>query len=53
VLIDSFLVRSFLVPALVSMFGRSSFWPWHLKEMAQEPPRAPLGRPRADQAAAS
>jgi len=27
VLLDSFLVRSFLVPALVSLFGRTSFWP--------------------------
>jgi RND superfamily putative drug exporter len=27
VLVDSFLVRSLLVPALVSLFGRVSFWP--------------------------
>ncbi len=27
VLLDSFLVRSLLVPALVSVFGRSSWWP--------------------------
>jgi RND superfamily putative drug exporter len=27
VLIDSFLVRAFLVPALISLFGRSSAWP--------------------------
>ena len=27
VLLDSFLVRSLLVPALVSLFGRASFWP--------------------------
>ncbi|CAN5332014.1 MMPL family transporter [soil metagenome] len=27
VLVDSFLVRSLLVPALVSVFGRSSWWP--------------------------
>jgi putative drug exporter of the RND superfamily len=27
VLVDSFLVRSLLVPALVSLFGRISFWP--------------------------
>jgi RND superfamily putative drug exporter len=28
VLIDSFLVRSLLVPALISLFGRSSTWPF-------------------------
>ena len=53
VLIDSFVVRSFLVPALVSLFGKASFWPWHLKEMAQRPAPAPVAQRRADQAAAS
>jgi RND superfamily putative drug exporter len=53
VLIDSFLVRSFLVPSLVSLFGRASFWPWHLKETVPEPAEASAGRLEADRAAAS
>jgi RND superfamily putative drug exporter len=52
VLIDSFVVRSFLVPALVSLFGRASFWPWHLKETVAEQTTGALG-PQADRAAAS
>jgi putative drug exporter of the RND superfamily len=35
VLLDSFLVRSLLVPALVSLFGRASFWPGKLPETAE------------------
>lgn len=35
VFVDSFLVRSFLVPALVSLFGRASFWPGKVPETAQ------------------
>jgi RND superfamily putative drug exporter len=53
VLIDSFLVRSFLVPALVSLFGRASFWPWHMEQAKEQPAKAAaLGR-ETDQAAAS
>jgi putative drug exporter of the RND superfamily len=53
VLIDSFVVRSFLVPALVSLFGRTSFWPWHLKEIARQPAASPRVNPQTDRAAAS
>jgi RND superfamily putative drug exporter len=53
VLIDSFLVRSFLVPSLVSLFGKASFWPWHLKETVPEPAEASVGSLEADRAAAS
>jgi RND superfamily putative drug exporter len=35
VLLDSFVVRSFLVPALVSLFGRASFWPGRVPETAE------------------
>jgi RND superfamily putative drug exporter len=52
VLIDSFVVRSFLVPALVSLFGRASFWPWHLKETVAERSTGTVGQ-QADRAAAS
>jgi RND superfamily putative drug exporter len=53
VLIDSFLVRSFLVPALMSLFGRASFWPWHPERKGVEPAAPPVLRPQADRAAAS
>jgi RND superfamily putative drug exporter len=35
VLLDSFVVRSFLVPALVSLFGRASFWPGRIPQTAE------------------
>jgi len=28
VLIDSFVVRSYMVPAMISLFGEASWWPW-------------------------
>ena len=28
VLIDSFVVRSYMVPGLISLFGEASWWPW-------------------------
>ena len=28
VLIDSFIVRSYVVPGLISLFGEASWWPW-------------------------
>src|SRR5206468_7971062 len=34
VLLDSFVVRSLLVPSLVSLFGRSSFWPGRVPHTA-------------------
>jgi RND superfamily putative drug exporter len=36
VLIDSFFVRSLLVPALVTVFGRTSAWPGRLRRRADE-----------------
>ena len=44
VLIDSFLVRSLLVPALVTVFGRTSAWPGRLRghrAAGAETPRGP------------
>jgi RND superfamily putative drug exporter len=35
VLLDSFVVRSLLVPSLVSLFGRSSFWPGRVPQTAE------------------
>lgn len=37
VLLDSFVVRSFLVPALVTLFGRTSFWPGKVPQTAGSP----------------
>ena len=28
ILLDAFLVRSLLIPALISVFGERSWWPW-------------------------
>jgi RND superfamily putative drug exporter len=46
VLIDSFLVRPFLVPSLVSLFGRLSFWPGHPRAASagREAPAGEVGR---------
>jgi RND superfamily putative drug exporter len=41
VLIDSFLVRSLLVPALVALFGRSSWWPSRRRPVAPAVDQAP------------
>ncbi len=38
VLLDSFLVRSLLVPALVALFGRASWWPARRRPAAPEVP---------------
>lgn len=38
VLIDAFVVRSLLVPALISLVGRASGWPG--KRLARPPPAA-------------
>jgi RND superfamily putative drug exporter len=29
ILLDTFVVRSLLVPSLIALFGRASWWPWH------------------------
>jgi RND superfamily putative drug exporter len=43
VLIETFLVRTFLVPALISVFGRTSTWPGGTRPLrpAAEPPAPP------------
>jgi RND superfamily putative drug exporter len=41
ILIDSFLVRSILVPSLMAAFGRASWWP-------NSPPRAETSPEAAD-----
>ncbi len=38
VLLDSFLVRSLLVPSLIALFGRASWWPLRAPGPAAEPP---------------
>jgi RND superfamily putative drug exporter len=38
ILLDSFVVRPFLVPALITLFGRVSFWPWGARLQAHESP---------------
>ena len=43
VLIDSFLVRSMLVPALISLFGRTSTWPGRAFGRAAAIPREQTG----------
>jgi RND superfamily putative drug exporter len=43
VLIDSFLVRSMLVPALISLFGRTSTWPGRAFGQAAAMPREQTG----------
>ena len=44
VLIDTFIVRSMLVPAITALFGKWAWWPWHKRQVqptvAEE---APLG----------
>ena len=44
VLIDSFLVRSYLVPALISLVGKASLWPRRAAGDEQEP--EPRGQPQ-------
>jgi RND superfamily putative drug exporter len=46
VLIETFLVRTFLVPALISVFGRSSTWPGRIRPVrhAAESPAPPRAR---------
>ena len=42
VLVETFLVRSLLIPALISVFGRTSTWPGRIRRPA-EPDEAPEG----------
>lgn len=45
VLVDSFLVRSLLVPALVSVFGRSSWWPARAPDPGMPVDKEAVGAP--------
>jgi len=44
VLIDSFLVRSYMVPGLISLFGESSWWPWRRRLIAYRSGPEPVHR---------
>jgi RND superfamily putative drug exporter len=44
ILVDTFLVRSYLIPALLALFGRRSWWPGRRGERAAPPPDAPTLR---------
>ncbi len=46
VLIDSFLVRSYLVPALISFVGRFSLWPRKVTGSQLEQKPEPIGQPQ-------
>jgi RND superfamily putative drug exporter len=50
ILIDTFLVRSILVPSLIAAFGRASWWP-NSPPQPEPPPEA--ARPRDKLAAAA
>ena len=45
VLIETFLVRTFLVPALISMFGRTSMWPGRAQPVSPVPESPTPTRP--------
>jgi putative drug exporter of the RND superfamily len=49
ILIDSFLVRSILVPSLIAAFGRASWWP----SSPPQPVAEPAPRLREEPAGAS
>jgi putative drug exporter of the RND superfamily len=38
VALDAFVVRSFLVPSLIALFGRAGFWPRSLRAVRRPPP---------------
>ena len=41
VLLDAFVVRTFLIPALISLFGERSFWPRTRPALVTSPDWAP------------
>ena len=45
VLIDTFIVRSMLVPAITALFGKWAWWPWHKRQVqpAAAAEEAPVG----------
>ena len=47
VLLDTFLVRTLLVPAIVIMCGRWNWWPSKLARAASSPPATPSAHGRA------
>jgi RND superfamily putative drug exporter len=56
ILIETFVVRSALIPALISLFGRTSAWPGSLREGARTPaeePARPVAVDAEDRSAAS
>jgi uncharacterized membrane protein YdfJ with MMPL/SSD domain len=44
-LLDTWVVRSFLVPALIALLGRNAFWPWRPPAQGTEAQRRPLRPP--------
>jgi len=40
ILLDAFVVRSLLIPALISLFGERSWWPGRRPEVQAEPARS-------------
>jgi RND superfamily putative drug exporter len=42
VLVDTWVVRSLLVPATISVLGRYAYWPWRLAEKASRDDVAPV-----------
>ena len=41
VLLDAFVVRTFLIPAPISLFGERSFWSWTRPALVTSPDWAP------------
>jgi putative drug exporter of the RND superfamily len=44
ILLDTFVVRSLLVPSLIALFGTASWWPWRGPRAAGAPARDPERR---------
>ncbi len=47
ILMDTFLVRTLLVPSVVILLGRRNWWPSHLSRAPQSRPPRPLDEPEA------